>query len=215
LLNCFEALKKRGIQCCTVYGFSTENWRRSRDEVRDILTVIEGTARKFEHRAIEEGVRVKILGDMTDERLPRSLSNALLSLESKTHAATKHLESDDCLTVCLAVNYGGRHDILNASIKLATRIVEEMLDPKSLTESDFAVCLYTATIPEPDLVVRTGGDQRLSNFLLWDVSYAELYFTDVLWPDFDETELSRALSWFANRSRRFGGRKIPAFESLT
>lgn len=204
LLDCLETLKVSGVQYCTMYGFSTENWKRSEKEISDILKVIEETARNFQHRAIEENVRVKILGDVDDPRLPSSLRSALRSLEQETYSATAGF--DEALTVCLALNYGGRQDIVKASLKLAKQIAEGTIDPLTVSEADFGQLLCTANIPDPDLVVRTGGEQRLSNFLLWDLAYAELFFTDVLWPDFDELQLNKALAWFASRSRRFGGR---------
>jgi undecaprenyl diphosphate synthase len=218
LLNCIETLKKAGVECCTMYAFSTENWKRTDKEIRDILAVIEQTAKSFQYRAIEENVRVKILGDMEDPRLPTTVRDSLLKLQQDTHAAfEKRTDGEEQLTVCLAVNYGGRQDIVNASLKLAKAIAEGRIDASDVTEESFGQLLFTSDIPSPDLVVRTGGDQRLSNFLLWDVAYAELYFSDILWPDFDGLELNKALAWFASRSRRFGGRqsssKTPLQES--
>ena len=211
LLNCLETLQDEGVEYCTMYGFSTENWKRSDREIRVILAVIEQTAKAFKHKAIAENIRVKILGNLEDPRLPRSLLEALVSLERETYAAAQDI--DGRLTACLAINYGGRQDIMNASLKLAKAIAEGKMHPSDVTEADLEDLLYTADIPDPDLVVRTGGDQRLSNFLLWNVAYSELYFTDVLWPDFDEIELNKALTWFSSRSRRFGGRLKPTIQS--
>lgn len=211
LLGCIETLKTAGVKYCTMYGFSTENWKRSDKEIKDILAVIEQTAKSFRYRAIDERVTVKIVGDMEDPRLPDSVRDALLQLERATASNDGEWSSE--ITLCLAVNYGGRQDIVKASLKVAKAIAEGRIDPSEVTEDMFGSLLFTADVPDPDLVVRTGGDQRLSNFLLWDVAYAELYFSDVLWPDFDELQLNKALAWFASRSRRFGGR-VPSQEEL-
>jgi undecaprenyl diphosphate synthase len=204
LLKCLETLQEVGVSYCTFYGFSTENWKRSDGEIHDILSVIERTAKKFCEKAVKEKVRVEILGDLEDERIPKSLRESLLSIQSRTYTATHDEKS--AFTVCLAVNYGGRQDILNACVRLASAISDGSVDSKHISEDDFKGYLCTSNIPDPDFVIRTGGDQRLSNFLLWNLAYAELYFTDVLWPDLDAAELMRALKWFSARSRRFGGR---------
>jgi undecaprenyl diphosphate synthase len=207
LLDCLETLQQQGVEYCTMYGFSTENWKRSDREIRDILSVIEQTANAFKQRAINENVRVKILGDVVDPRLPQSLKDALISLEEETYSAAHN--ADGLLTVCLAINYGGRQDILNASLKLARAIASGDVNSSDISEESMSYYLCTAGIPDPDFVIRTGGDQRLSNFLLWNLAYAELYFTDTLWPDLDRIELIKALTWFSSRSRRFGGRLEP------
>jgi len=207
LLNCLKTLKKAGVQYCTMYGFSTENWKRDDKEIKDILAVIEQTALKFHHKAIQENIRVKILGDIYDPRVPLSLQKALCLLEEGTWSAAADVNDDTCFTVCIAINYGGRHDIVKASVNMAKQIIKGNLDPEKITESDFGAFLCTCGIPEPDLIVRTGGEKRISNFLLWDIAYSELFFTDVLWPDLNEKELNKILMWFGSRSRRFGGRK--------
>eukprot|EP00548_Thalassiothrix_antarctica_P000222 CAMPEP_0194144888 /NCGR_PEP_ID=MMETSP0152-20130528/13873_1 /TAXON_ID=1049557 /ORGANISM="Thalassiothrix antarctica, Strain L6-D1" /LENGTH=260 /DNA_ID=CAMNT_0038844905 /DNA_START=209 /DNA_END=991 /DNA_ORIENTATION=- len=208
LLDCLKNLKKYGVKFCTMYGFSTENWKREEGEIRNILAILEETARKLHLVAIEENFRIKILGDLYDERIPLSLRKALHSLEEETLAATTNKGLNNYLTVCVAINYGGRQDIIKASINIAREILDGKINIDELSESDFGSFLCTHDIPDPDLVVRTGGDQRLSNFLLWNVAYAELFFTNVLWPDFNEAELNSTLDWFASRARRFGGRKV-------
>mmetsp|Transcript_12410 Transcript_12410/g.19105 ORF Transcript_12410/g.19105 Transcript_12410/m.19105 type:complete len:333 (-) Transcript_12410:2784-3782(-) len=207
LFACLMTLKKAGIKCCTMYGFSTENWKRDDGEIKDILTVVEQTAIKFHNKAMQENVRVKILGDIYDSRIPLSLQKAMLSLEEETLASTADFDDDACFTVCIAINYGGRQDIVKASINMAKQILNGNLDPEKIKESDFGSLLCTCGIPDPDLIVRTGGEKRVSNFLLWNLAYAELFFSDLLWPDFDEKELNKILAWFGSRSRRFGGRK--------
>lgn len=189
------------MECCTFYGFSTENWKRTPEEIRDILYVMEQTARKFYGRAIAEHVRVKILGDLEDPRIPDGLREILQKLEQDT------FELPSTLTVCIAINYGGRQDILNASLKMAQAIADGELNADEVTEDDFSSLLFTSDIPDPDLMIRTGGEKRLSNFLLWNCAYSELYFSPDLWPDFDEASIAEALEWYSTRSRRFGGRK--------
>lgn len=200
LVDCLNTLKRTGVECCTFYGFSTENWKRSPEEIRDILYVTEQTARKFYQKAIEEHMRVKILGDLKDPRIPDGLKDILQKLERDT------ADLPSILTVCIAINYGGRQDILNASIKMAKALSSGELCADEVTEDDFSSLLFTSGIPDPDLMIRTGGEKRLSNFLLWNCAYSELYFSQDLWPDFDEASILEALEWYSSRSRRFGGR---------
>ena len=212
LLKCLQSLRSVGVECCTMYGFSTENWKRPEKEIKDILMVVEETGKRFHRRAVEEGVRVRILGDLDDDRIPTSLRQTLRALEDATHTETSGVvdgsgHDNDKLTVCLAINYGGRQDILQAARQLAESIASGDIDPDELTEDDVSDSLYTSGIPDPDLVIRTGGDQRMSNFLLWNTAYTELYFTDTLWPDFDEACVLKAIDWYGTRNRRFGGRK--------
>lgn len=203
LIDCLHTLKRAcGIEYCTFYGFSTENWKRSPEEIRDILFVMEQTARKFYTKAIDEQVRVKILGDLDDSRIPQSLCHVLQKLERDTAGFPS-----TSLTVCIAINYGGRQDIVNASVRMAQAIASGDLHADEVTEDDFSSLLYTSDIPDPDLMIRTGGEKRLSNFLLWNCAYSELYFCNDLWPDFDDSSMLEALEWYSSRSRRFGGRK--------
>jgi undecaprenyl diphosphate synthase len=215
-VRCLDTLKRLGVNFCTIYGFSTENWRRPQQEIRDILAIMEHTAKNFYGRAsLRENVHVKILGDLEDERIPSSLRDTLKRLERDTAEADASaveiqltpIDDSPKLTLCIAVNYGGRQDILNASRKIAEAVSGGELNASDLSEGDFASMLCTSQVPDPDFIIRTGGEQRLSNFLLWNAAYAELYFTDTLWPDFDEASLEEALNWYAKRSRRFGGRQ--------
>lgn len=202
LMKCLETLKELGVECCTMYGFSTENWKRSEREIRDILRVIEDTGDRFYARALRENVRVKILGNVEDERIPPSLRSVLQKLEKDTSRGGTAQQ----LTVCLAINYGGRQDIVNAGVRMAKAVAAGDIDAADITEETVASYLYTADVPDPDLIIRTGGEQRLSNFLLWNMAYAELYFSNTLWPDFDGTCVREAIGWYSSRSRRFGGR---------
>lgn len=214
LVDIIDSLNAAGVQYCTMYGFSTENWKRSPTEIRDILAVMEQSARRFYNRALQENVRVKILGDLTDNRIPRSLLEILGRLERETNnrSAANH---EKRLTLCLAINYGGRRDIVNASKELAAQVRDGKIKVDDITEETFASCLSTNEIPDPELVIRTSGESRLSNFLLWDVAYAELYFTDVLWPDFDDDCVAEALRWYSQRRRRFGARQPAESKPIT
>ena len=218
LVEILTSLKNDGVPYCTMYGFSTENWKRSKQEVDDILTVMEQTAHRFYDRAIQERVRVKILGDMEDERLPQSLRDILAQLERDTmkfgvpttiptEPGTHLSQQQQPLTLCLAINYGGRTDIVKASLRLAQALSSGEIDPEDVSEETFSSFLCTNDIPDPDLIIRTSGECRLSNFLLWNAAYAELHFTPVLWPDFGEENWKQALDWYGARKRRFGARE--------
>lgn len=192
---------------------------------------MERTAVSFYDTAIRENVRVRILGDLDDGRIPTSLRDTLARLEvdscggnardglqrlpsSETPAANGDFDDDD-LTVCIAINYGGRSDIVNAGRRIASLVKSGEISSEDIDEKLFEKHLCTYGIPDPELIIRTGGEQRLSNFLLWDLAYSELYFTEKLWPDFDKSSIDDALRWYASRCRRFGGRKLPASISVS
>jgi undecaprenyl diphosphate synthase len=193
-----------GVSYCTMYAFSTENWQRPSTEIDEILQVMEATASKCYSLILRDKVRVQILGDLADERLPKSLVQVLEKLQTESNYASRH--EKEPFIFSLAVNYGGRQDILNASKRLATMIAQGTIDPEEVTEETFSSLLSTTTMPDPDLIIRTSGECRLSNFLLWNAAYSELYFTPKYWPDFDSHELDKALEWYAMRKRRFGSR---------
>lgn len=194
------------VKYVTMYGFSTENWSRSWEEIRDIWRVMEQTATSFYELSKRERIRVKVLGDLDDDRIPQSLKNVLQKFTSED--ITEYDEKEEPFTLCIAINYGGRNDILQASRKMAQMVARGEMSPDDIDDDSLSQFLTTgiAGIPDPDLVIRTGGERRLSNFLIWNCAYSELYFTDVLWPDFDEYELDLAIDWYQNRERRFGGR---------
>jgi len=192
---------------------------------------MEQMAVRYRDTAIREGnIQIKVLGDLDDERIPEGTRRELQKLENDTMLScqkrinqstpntTNQDESGsfkednrDILTIYLAINYGGRADILNAAQKLAQSIASgEILSSNpdgSINESELSKHLCTRHLPDPDLIIRTGGEKRLSNFLLWNAAYAELYFSELLWPDFDDDALEEALLWYGTRNRRFGGRK--------
>jgi len=232
LIAVLKHLKFRGVRVATFYGFSTENWSRPSNEINHIWSVMEKTADRFYETALREKVAVKILGDINDSRIPLSLQKCLVQLERdtskfafdsvdqcmRTSGMDNRTRNDDptvligngrgndTLTVCIAINYGGRKDILNAGLRFAKALESGEISSESADESSFGRFLCTSDLPDPDLIVRTGGERRLSNFLLWNLAYSEIYFTDVLWPDFDKNCMDKALDWYRRRCRRYGGR---------
>ena len=186
-----------GVDYLTVYAFSTENWRRPEGEVSTIMKLL----RKYLQEAIDtmerDHIRMKVLGNI------EGLSPELQEMVARTDEISHHYEGFQA-NICL--NYGGRDEILRAARRYAKDYAEGKADP-DITEADFAGYLYSAGIPDPDLLIRPGGEQRISNFLLWQCAYAEFYFTDVLWPDFGPAELDKAIAVFNSRDRRYGGVK--------
>jgi undecaprenyl diphosphate synthase len=198
-----EALKRTlrlcsdwGIQALTAYAFSTENWSRPGEEVTFLMTLFERVlARELE--ALErEQVRIRFFGDL--EQLPEGLQSLIADATART-ATNGGIRFNVC------TNYGGRRELVRAAQRLAERAAAGQLDPAAIDETLFAAELHTAGEADPDLLIRTSGEQRISNFLLWQLAYAELHITDVLWPDFDEAALHAALLDYQGRTRRFGG----------
>lgn len=196
LSETIRAAAHLGVETVTVYGFSTENWRRKRTEVSALLRLIGSCLDFYAHQMERWGVRFRAIGDR--EGLPPWLVNRLERVEERTSGGRR-------ISLVVAVNYGGRDDILRASSRFASDVACGKVDPASLTESLFSRYLDTATVGDPELLIRTSGESRLSNFLLWQLSYAEIYFTDVLWPDFGAKELLCAVQEFQRRQRRHGG----------
>jgi len=191
-----EYCRDIGVSYLTVYAFSTENWKRSQDEVRAIM----GLLRKYLFQAIDvmekNRIRLEFFGD------PSRLDPELQRLVEKTRSISQKY---DGFQVNICLNYGGRDEIVRAAREFARRCAEGIADPEALTEEAFGSLLYSSGIPDPDLIIRPSGEVRISNFLLWQSAYAEYYFTDVLWPDFDAAELERAIASFNQRNRRYGG----------
>lgn len=202
------------VSCLTIYAFSAENWKRANGEINQIWTVIELFLKSFEQESVDNNIQTCIIGNWDDERVPESLRCRLSDLQEKHRFRQQEQENDSSfsesktLTVALALNYGGQQDILSAVQKISNKLSDNTnnITTATLSESMFRSYLSTGSLPALDLVIRTGGDRRMSNFLLWDIAYAELYFCDTLWPDFDEGCLDNALEWFSTRERRFGGR---------
>lgn len=185
-----------GLEALTLYSFSTENWTRSRDEVDVLMQLYVEYLRSERSLFMDNNVRLKRIGRR--EGLPPEVLDALDEMEQAT---AKHTG----LTLALAINYGSRQEITDAVRKIAQQVAEGALDPGSIDEQSITDHLYTATLPDPDLLVRTAGELRLSNYLLWQLSYAELYVSDVCWPEFTVAELHKALGAFKGRVRKFGG----------
>jgi undecaprenyl diphosphate synthase len=190
-----QACGERGIEYLTLFAFSSENWRRPADEVSTLMKLFVYALQREVDKLIELGVRMRIVGDLSafDAELRR------LIVDSERRTATN---SKLNLTIC--ANYGGRWDIAQAASRAAELQRARGSERIALGEADIEQNLALAFAPEPDLLIRTGGEKRISNFLLWQLAYSELYFCDVLWPDFDAAELDRAIEWYSSRQRRFG-----------
>ena len=186
-----------GIKYLTVYGFSTENWKRSEEEVSALMVLFRQYIRKLTKVAMEENCRVVMIGERS--RFDSDLIEALNTIESKT-------KDNTAMTFVIALNYGGRDEITRAVQKIGAEIAAGNLQPDEITEGMIAEHLDTAGIPDPDLLIRTSGEIRLSNYLIWQCAYTEIYVTDVLWPDFNMEELKKAIDAYSHRERRFGGR---------
>ncbi|MCO4744612.1 MAG: isoprenyl transferase [Proteobacteria bacterium] len=184
-----------GVQYLTLYSFSTENWGRPEDEVHALMALLERYLRDELGELLEQKVRLRAIGEL--QRLPPTVR----TLIEQVSAATAH---NDRLHLTLALSYGSRAELVHAVQGLARQVQTGELSPDDIDETAVSNALYTAGIPDPELLVRTSGELRLSNFLLWQVAYAELYVTDVLWPDFRRPHLEVALDAFARRQRRFG-----------
>jgi undecaprenyl diphosphate synthase len=187
-----EAAGESGVETITLYAFSTENWGRPETEVDSLMELFLQTAKGKIPELNERGARLRFLGRR--ERLPEEVRAAIEEAERLTN-------DNDKLDVYVALNYGGRAEIVDA----ARRMLEDGLAPEEIDEATFASYLYAPEVPEVDLVIRTSGELRVSNFLLWQIAYAEFYVTDTLWPDFSPEEFRRAIASFAARSRRRGG----------
>lgn len=196
-----EACGELGIEHLTLYSFSSENWRRPEDEVQALMRLIEFVARRNIDALHENGVRLRVLG--RTHELPASLQDELRRDVALTRA-------NSGLNLNLALNYGGRAEIVDAARRLAERVARGLLRPEEITEEALAAELYYPEMPDPDLLIRTGGDVRISNFLLWQCAYTELWVTPTLWPEFDRAELVRAIRDFQGRQRRFGAVPEPA-----
>ncbi|MEA5513421.1 isoprenyl transferase [Nodularia sp. UHCC 0506] len=192
LLRC---CKDWGIQALTAYAFSTENWKRPQEEVDFLMTLFQKVLRQELREMVKENVQIQFVGNL--DALPRSLQAEI----SRSMAETSH---NHAIRFTIATNYGGRQEILQACRAIAHKVQQGVIQPDQIDEQLFERHLYTAGITDPDLLIRTSGEMRLSNFLLWQMAYGEIYITDALWPDFDRTEFYRALSAYQQRERRFG-----------
>jgi undecaprenyl diphosphate synthase len=184
---------KLGVKYLTLFAFSTENWGRPAEEVSTLMGLFFQYLEKEMGALATAGVRLKVIGDV---------AGFAPELQTRIHAAEAATQRNQAITLCVAANYGGQWDMVQAVKNW--QAANPTLNASQLTPEQLAQHLSTAGMPDVDLLIRTGGEQRISNFLLWQAAYAELYFTDALWPEFDEAELNKALSWYATRERRFG-----------
>jgi undecaprenyl diphosphate synthase len=191
-----RACRDHGVRYLTLYAFSVENWKRPRTEVQGLMQLLRRFMDQQEHLLHEQQIRLRIMGRLED--LPRPVQSRLRHVMEKT----AHYDAGELI---LALSYGGRTEIATAARRIAEKVRDGVLDPASIDESTVAAHLYLPDVPDPDLMIRTSGEMRLSNFLLWQLSYAELYVTPVLWPDFREAEFAAAIASYRGRDRRFGG----------
>lgn len=187
-----------GINYLTVYAFSTENWKRSVEEVTGIMNLLRNYLTDCIERASKNNMRVRVIGDRT--ALDKDIVDKIIELEAKTSGY-------DGLNFTIALNYGGRNEICRAVRKMSADIAEGKLTAEQIDEAGISSYLDTNGIPDPDLLIRTSGEQRLSNYLVWQLAYTEFYFTDVLWPDFSKEDLKEAIRYYNGRERRYGGVK--------
>jgi undecaprenyl diphosphate synthase len=192
-----QAAADNGVEVLTIYAFSSENWRRSEEEISDLTALMRFYLERELKTLEKEKVRLKLIGDYS--AFGPELAERLEKAVARTAANTR-------LTLVIALNYGSRAELAAAARRLGIKAATGEIEPSSIDENAIAAELQTADLPELDLLIRTSGEVRLSNFLLWQAAYAELLFLDVLWPDFDEQTLADALSTYAARERRFGGR---------
>ena len=191
-----EAAGDLGLPYLTVFGFSTENWRRPKDEVSTLLDLLRLYVQRDLDRLAREGVRVRVIGER------EGLSADIVSIITDAEAKTRH---NATLNLTIAFNYGAQNEIARAARRLAEAVARGDIAPEAVTQEALAAQLDTVDLPEPDLIVRTSGEPRLSNCMLWQAAYAELVFLDILWPDFDRAALEAAIDEFKRRERRYGG----------
>lgn len=187
--------RKLGISCLTLYALSTENWSRPQPEIRALMMILRIYLHKELKRMVRENIRFNTIGRIED--LPETIQSLLQETKRET-------QNNDGMTFTLALSYGSRVEIVEAAKRIARAVQNSELEPEEISPVTFSNYLYTAGLPDPDLLIRTGGEVRLSNFLLWQTSYAELYFTEVLWPDFRGDDLLRSIIEYQQRERRFG-----------
>ena len=198
LIKILDYSKKIGIKSLTVYAFSTENWKRPQREINSIIRLLQFYLRNNEQEFYKNNIKLSVIGDLS--KLDKKTIDEIRDIEEKT-------KNNNDFYFNIAFSYGGRREIVDASKKIAKDFKDGKIDINSLDEDVFKMYLYNPDIIYPDLIIRTGGDIRISNFLLWEMSYSELYFTDTLWPDFDEKALDLAIDNYKHRKRTYGERK--------
>lgn len=193
---CVERCALLGVEFLTLYAFSSENWKRPKTEIAALMKLLEGFLKQKTPELMEQNVRLQAIGRIT--QLPASCQKVL-------HQSIERTSVNTGLTLILALSYGGREEIVDGVRSIVRNVQEGHIDPAMITPDVFSKHLYTRYYPDPDLLIRTSGEMRLSNFLLWQISYAELYITEKFWPDFREDDLEAAVNDYSRRQRRFGG----------
>ncbi len=193
--NIVEVAREAGIRILTLYAFSTENWNRPQDEVSGLMNLLKKFLQSELNRMVENGIQLRCIGNI--QALPKDVQDILLTTIDTTKQNTQFILN-------LALSYGGRDEIVQAIQAISRKCLDGTLSPEEITEATVGDHLFTAGLRDPDLIIRTGGEERLSNFLLWQSSYSEIYFTPVPWPEFTQTELHKAIADFQKRQRRFG-----------
>jgi undecaprenyl diphosphate synthase len=190
-----ESAVENGVKYLTLFGFSSENWRRPASEIADLMGLLRLYLKKEINALCEKGVRLRVIGDRS--KLTADIVEAIDQAERRTRDNTR-------ITLVLALSYGGRDELTMAAKSLALKVASGQLRPEEITEKDFESALYTHGIPDPDLLIRTSGEKRISNFLLWQLAYSEFVFIDKHWPDFEAEDLASAIKEYGRRERRFG-----------
>jgi len=196
VLAVLKAAKKADVKYLTIYAFSTENWKRPVEEVNGLMSLLGSMLKKHAKEFLDNKIRLRVMGEI--DGLPKAVQMGLSRLMKQSEKDYEH-------TLIVALNYGSRKEIAEAAKAIARKVAAGQLDPETITEETVAQHLYLPDVPDPELMIRTSGELRLSNFLLWQLSYAELYVTETYWPDFREKEFFQALESFGKRGRRFGG----------
>ena len=205
LKNIIKFSKKLGVKVLTVYAFSTENWTRPIEEVNYLLNLFERVLEKEINELKEELIRIKFIGDLSP--FSENLKKKFIEAENIT-------QHNDKFTLNVCTNYGGRQELVKVAKELVSKSISGEIKPDQINEEMFQSLLLTSDFQDPDLLIRTSGEKRLSNFLLWQLAYSEIYITDVLWPEFDEKEFLKAIIDYQSRNRRFGGIKSVSNQSL-
>lgn len=195
LIDTAKAVKSLGVKFMTVYAFSTENWQRDKEEVDGLMNLLRNYLDNSFKELEKNNVKIVFIGER--DMLAADIVAKMAKIEDKTR-------QNDGMTLCVALSYGGRQEIVAASKKIAELVQSGSLKPENIDVSTFSSMLYTAEIPEPDLLIRTSGEQRISNYLLWQLAYSEMYFSQTLWPDFSKSELKDIIEIYNKRERRYG-----------
>jgi len=190
-----EESTRLGVKHLTLYAFSTENWKRPQKEINTLMSLLVSSLKKELNQMLENDIRLNAIGNIS--KLP-------LSVQKELNQTIKKTKKNSRMTLTLALNYGGKEELTHAFKEIASKVKNNIISPENVDETIINKHLYTRNLPDVDLLIRTSGEERISNFLLWKIAYAELYFLDILWPEFNETHLHLAIDNYQNRERRFG-----------